>query len=297
MRALLVDRIRHQHWTTTRAAGAAGISTRTAYKWLARHRTGGAAALEDRASTPHHSPRRTPPAVTARILAARFERRTAWAIAVQLQVPRSTVAAVLVRAGLNRLARLTPPTPVTRYEWPHRGDLVHLDVKPLGRIAGVGHRIHGDRRARVKGIGWEYAHVAIDDHSRAAYVEVLPDQTGATTAAFLQRTLAWFAQRGVRVARILTDNGGNYRSRRFLAIAARRAVRLKRSRPYRPQTNGKAERFIQTLIREWAYARSYATSAQRRRALPSWLHRYNVARPHAALGYQPPCSRFPRVAQ
>ena len=297
MRALLIVRIRQQHWAPAQAASAAGISVRTAYKWLARHRAGGAAALDDRPSTPHHQPRRTAPAVTARIVAARYQRRTAWTIGVQLQVPRSTVAAVLVRAGLNRLARLTPPAPVTRYEWPHRGDLVHLDVKPLGRIAGVGHRIHGDRRARVKGIGWEYAHVAIDDHSRAAYVEVLPDQTGATTAAFLQRTLAWFARRGVRVARILTDNGGNYRSRRFLAVAARRAVRLKRSRPYRPQTNGKAERFIQTLIREWAYVRSYATSAQRRRALPSWLRRYNVVRPHAALGYQPPCSRFPRVAQ
>jgi transposase InsO family protein len=297
MRALLVDRIRHQHWTAATAAGAAGISVRSAYKWLARHRQGGAAALEDRASTPHHQPRRTPPTVTARIVAARYERRSAWAIAVQLQVPRSTVAAVLARAGLNRLARLTPPAPVTRYEWPHPGDLVHLDVKPLGRIAGVGHRIHGDRRTRVKGIGWEYAHVAIDDHSRAAYVEVLPDQTGATTAAFLQRTIAWFARRGVRVTRVLTDNGSSYRSHRFQAVAARQAVCLKRSRPYRPQTNGKAERFIQTLIREWAYVRSYATSARRTRALQPWVRAYNVARPHAALGYQPPCSRFPRVAQ
>jgi transposase InsO family protein len=297
MRALLVDRIRHQQWTPATAASAAGISVRSAYKWLARHRTGGASALQDRASTPHHQPRRTAPTVTARIVAARYERRTAWAIGVQLQVPRSTVAAVLVRAGLNRLARLTPPPAVIRYEWPHPGNLVHLDVKPLARIAGVGHRIHGDRRARVEGIGWEYAHVAIDDHSRAAYVEVLPDQTGATTAAFLQRTLAWFARRGVRITRVLTDNGGNYRSRRFLAAATRQAVRLKRARPYRPQTNGKAERFIQTLIREWAYARPYATSARRTRALQPWVRGYNVARPHAALGYQPPCSRFPRVAQ
>ena len=297
MRALLVDRIRHQQWAPATAASAAGISVRSAYKWLARHRTGGAAALEDRASTPHHQPRRTAPAMTARILAARYERRTAWAIAVQLQVPRSTVAAVLARAGLHRLARLTPAPPIVRYEWPRPGDLVHLDVKPLGRIAGVGHRIHGDRRARVKGIGWEYAHVAIDDHSRAAYVEVLPNQTGATTAAFLQRTLAWFARRGVRILRVLTDNGSNYRSHCFHAVATRRAVRLKRARPYRPQTNGKAERFIQTLIREWAYVRSYASSARRTRALQPWVRAYNSARPHAALGYQPPCSRFPRVAQ
>ena len=296
MRALIVQRIRRDQWSPAEAAIAAGISVRTAYKWLGRYRLGGRAALEDGSSRPHRQPRRTAPAVTARILAARYERRSAWAIAVQLQVPRSTVAAVLARAGLNRLARLTPP-PVTRYEWPHLGDLVHLDVKPLARIAGVGHRIHGDRRARVIGIGWEYAHVAIDDHSRVAYVEVLPDQTGATTAAFLQRTLRWFAGRGVRVVRVLTDNGSNYRSHRFQAVAARHAVRLKRSRPYRPQTNGKAERFIQTLIREWAYVRSYPTSARRTRALQPWVRAYNVARPHAALGYQPPRSRFPRVAQ
>jgi len=297
MRALLIHRIRHQQWPVSTAATAAGISVRSAYKWLARHRAGGAAALDDRRSTPHRQPRRTAPDVIARIVAARYARRTAWAIAVQLQIPRSTVAAILVRAGLSRLARLTAPPPVTRYEWPRPGDLVHLDVKPLGRIAGVGHRIHGDRRARVKGIGWEYVHVAIDDHSRAAYVEVLPDQTGATTAAFLQRTVAWFARRGVRITRLLTDNGGNYRSHRFRAVAARQRVRLKRTQPYRPQTNGKAERFIQTLIREWAYARAYSTSARRTRALPAWLRVYNGARPHAALGYQPPCSRFPRVAQ
>jgi transposase InsO family protein len=297
MRALIVQRIRQVLWLPAEAAAAAGISLRTTYKWLRRHRLGGRPALEDASSRPHRQPRRTAPAVTARIVAARYERRTAWAIAVQLQVPRSTVAAVLTRAGLNRLARLTPPAPVTRYEWAHLGDLVHLDVKPLARIAGVGHRIHGDRRARVEGIGWEYAHVAIDDHSRAAYVEVLPDQTGATTAAFLQRTVAWFARRGVRITRVLTDNGGNYRSQRFQAMAARHALRLKRARPYRPQTNGKAERFIQTLIREWAYARPYATSARRTRALQPWVRVYNTARPHTALGYQPPCARFPRVAQ
>jgi len=297
MRALLVRRIRRHRWSPRAAATAAGISVRSTYKWLARYREGGRAALQDRPSTPHRQPRRTTPAVTARILAARATRQTAWAIAVRVQVPRSTVAAILVRAGLNRLARLTAPPPVHRYEWPRPGDLVHLDVKPLARIAGVGHRIHGDRRTRVKGIGWEYAHVAIDDHSRAAYVEVLPDQAGGTTAGFLDRTVAWFAQRGVRITRVLTDNGGNYRSRHFQASAARHQLRLKRSRPYRPQTNGKAERFIQTLIREWAYARSYATSARRRRALPQWVRAYNTRRPHTALDYQPPRSRFSRVAQ
>jgi transposase InsO family protein len=297
MRALIVHRIREEHWPPTEAAAAAGVSVRTTYKWLRRHRLGGRPALEDASSRPQRQPRKTSPAITARIMAARYARRTAWTIAVQLQVPRSTVAAILARAGLNRLARLTPPAPVTRYEWTRPGDLVHLDVKPLARIAGVGHRIHGDRRARVPGIGWEYAHVAVDDHSRAAYVEVLPDQTGTTTAGFLRRTVTWFAARGVRIPRVLTDNGGNYRSRRFQAVAARQDVRLKRARPYRPQTNGKAERFIQTLLREWAYVRPYATSARRTRALRPWLRAYNVARPHAALGYRPPCVRFPRVAQ
>jgi transposase InsO family protein len=297
MRALLVRRIRRQRWSPRRAAAAAGISVRSTYKWLARYREGGRAALQDRPSTPHRQPHRTKPAVTARILAARATRQTAWAIAVRLQVPRSTVAAILARAGLNRLAQLTAAPPVHRYEWPRRGDLVHLDVKPLARIAGVGHRIHGDRRTRVTGIGWEYAHVAVDDHSRAAYVEVLPDQTGPTTAGFLDRTVAWFAQRGVRITRVLTDNGGNYRSRQFLASATRHQLRLKRARPYRPQTNGKAERFIQTLIREWAYARPYTTSLRRTRALSPWVRAYNTVRPHTALDYQPPRSRFPRVAQ
>ena len=297
MRALIVQRIRQDQWPPAEVAAAAGISVRTTYKWLRRHRLGGRPALEDASSRPHHQPRRTAPALTARILTARYERRTAWAIAVQLQVPRSTVAAVLARAGLNRLARLTSPAAVTRYEWAHPGDLVHLDVKPLGRIARVGHRIHGDRRTRVKGIGWEYAHVAVDDHSRVAYVEVLPDQTGVTTAAFLRRTIGWFARRGVRISRVLTDNGGNYRSQPFHVVATRQGVRLKRARPYRPQTNGKAERFIQTLIREWAYVRPYASSARRTQALQPWLRAYNGTRPHAALGHQPPCSRFPRVTQ
>ena len=296
MRALLVQRVRQDHWSVATAAEAAGVARRTAYKWLTRHRTGGVAALEDRSSAPHRQPRRTAPEVVAAILAVRYERATAWAIAVRLQVPRSTVAAVLARAGLNQLARLEPRPVVQRYECTRPGELVHLDIKPLGRILRAGHRIHPERRSSV-GAGWEYVHVAVDDHSRAAYVEVLADQTGATTAAFLRRTIAWFARRGVQVQRILTDNGAGYISRRFLEIARRGHVRLTRTRPYRPQTNGKAERFIQTLIRGWAYAVSYPSSWRRTRALRAWLRHYNTARPHAALGYQPPCVRFPRLAQ
>lgn len=296
MRALIVQRIRQDQWPPTAAAAAAGVSVRTTYKWLRRHRLGGRPALEDASSRPHHLPRRTSPDTVAAIVAARHERRTAWEIATRLQVPRSTVAAVLVRVGLNRLARLTPPPPAQRYERTRPGELVHLDIKPLGRILRVGHRIHPHQRGSV-GAGWEYVHVAVDDYSRAAYVEVLPEQTGAATAAFLRRTLGWFARRGITVSRVLTDNGSGYISRRFRAAAARSSVRLTRTRPYRPQTNGKAERFIQTLIRRWAYAVPYTSSWRRTLALRPWLRHYNVERPHAALGYQPPCVRFPRVAQ
>jgi transposase InsO family protein len=297
MRALIVRRIRQEHWDPTEAATAAGISLRTTYKWLRRHRLGGPAALEDASSRPHRQPRRTSADVTAQIVAARHQRLSAWAIGVRLQVPRSTVAVVLTRCGLNRLARLTPPAPIRRYEWDVVGDLVHLDVKPLARILRVGHRIHGNRRAIVKGAGYEYVHVAIDDRSRVAYAEVLPDQRGGTSAGFLRRTIGWFARRGVTVRRVLTDNAPGYRSDVFGAAADRRAVRLVRSRPQHPQTNGKAERFIQTMIREWAYVVAYPSSWRRTRALRPWLRHYNTARPHTALGYQPPCARFPRAAQ
>ena len=297
MRALLVSRIQVQHWTPAAAATAAGISVRTTYKWLARYRVGGRSALGDRSSTPQRQPRRTPPEVVARIIAARYARRTAWQIAVQQQVPRSTVAIILRRAGLNRLARLTEAPPVRRYEHPRPGALVHLDIKPLARIVRTGHRIHGDRHRRVQGAGWEYVHVAIDDHSRVAYAEVLADQRATTTVAFCRRVARWFAARGVRIRRLLTDNGNGYVARVFAAAIARLGIRHSRTRPYRPQTNGKAERFIQTLLREWAYAASYPRSARRTAALRPWLRHYNTRRPHAALAYQPPCSRFLRAAQ
>ena len=184
MRALLVDRITTHRWRPDLAARAAGVSRRTAYKWLRRHREGGRAALADRSSAPHHQPRRTASTQVAAIIAARYTRQTAWTIAVRLQIPRSTVAVVLAQAGLNRLARLTPPAPIVRYEHTHPGALVHLDIKPLVRIARVGHRIHGDRRTMVRGIGWEYVHVAVDDHTRLAYVEVLPEQGGPACAGF-----------------------------------------------------------------------------------------------------------------
>jgi transposase InsO family protein len=297
MRALLVHRIRQDGWETSEAAEAAGISVRTAYKWLARYRTGGPAALEDAPSTPHRQPRRTSDAVIAEIVAARQQRLTGWAIAVRLQQARSTVARVLRRAGCSRLPPVEPPSPVRRYERTRPGELVHLDIKPLARILRPGHRIHGDRRQTVDGAGYEYVHVAVDDFSRVAHVEVLPDQTGPTTAGFLRRTVLWFARRGVRVERVLTDNGSAYVSNVFRAVATRLGLALKRTRPYRPQTNGKAERFIQTLLREWAYVTSYSHSSRRTQALRPWLRGYNTIRPHGALGYQPPTTRFPRAAQ
>ena len=252
MRALLVSRVRVEHWTARAAAAAAGISVRTAYKWLARYRVGGRSALLDRSSAPARQPRRTAPAVVERIIAARYERRTAWQIAVRLQIPRSTVAVILRRAGLNRLARLTAVPPVQRYEHARPGALIHLDIKPLARIVRTGHRIHGDRHQRVYGAGWEYVHVAIDDHSRVAYAEVLPDQRARTTVGFFTRVTRWFAARGVRIRRVLTDNGNGYIARDFAVAAAHLRIKHTRTRPYRPQTNGKAERFIQTLLREWA---------------------------------------------
>jgi transposase InsO family protein len=294
MRALLVERVRVHHWSVAAAATAAGVSPRSTYKWLARYRVGGAAALQDRSSRPSRQARATPPDVIAAILAARRARLTSWAIAVRLQVPRSTVAAIVARHGLNRLARLTPPAPVCRYERTRPGELVHLDIKPLGRIGGRGRRF---ATGRSVGAGWEYLHVAIDDYSRAAYAEVLREQTATATIGFFRRTQRWFARRGVRMECVLTDNGGAYVSQRFRQAAAAAGVGLRRTRPYRPQTNGKAERLIQTLLAGWAYCQPYPSSDVRTRALQPWLQYYNLERPHTALGYRPPCARFPRLTQ
>jgi transposase InsO family protein len=219
---------------------------------------------------------------------------TAAQIAACLGMPRSTVSAVLVRLGLSRLRSLEPRPVVRRYERQRPGELLHLDTKKLGRIRGIGHRIHGDRRTRGRGIGWEFAHVCVDDHSRLAYVEVLPDEGKLHTAAFLRRAIRWFRQRGVCAERLLTDNGNGYRSKLFAAVGSELGLRHLFTRPYTPRTNGKAERFIQTMLREWAYARPYRTSNQRTQRLPRWLEYYNRRRPHSALGYRAPMSRIRR---
>jgi transposase InsO family protein len=208
-------------------------------------------------------------------------------------MPKATVARVLLRAGLNRLRFVDPPPAPRRYERKRPGELLHLDVKKLGRIGGrVGHRIHGDRSQRVRGASWEFVHVCIDDASRLAYAEVLHDELGVTATGFLERALAWYRQHGIRAERILTDNGACYRSHTFRRLCLRRSIRLLYTRPYRPQTNGKAERFIQTLLREWAYARPYRHSCLRTRVLTSWLRHYNERRPHGSLDGLPPISRL-----
>jgi transposase InsO family protein len=205
------------------------------------------------------------------------------------------VSAWLRRLGVNRPAA-APPVPVQRYEWPTAGDLLHLDIKPLGRIDGIGHRIHGDRRHRVRGIGWEYVHVAVDDHSRVAYVEVLADQLGATCAAFLRRAVVWWATRRVSVRRVMSDNGSGYVSRAFRGACEQLGLRHLRTRAYTPRTNGKAERFIQTLLREWAYVQPYGSSRERRDHLRSYVQFYNHQRPHASLAYHAPWSRLTSAA-
>ena len=271
------------------------VSRQTVYKWLRRWRGEGRPGLQDRSSRPRRCPRRL-----ARLQRRQVERlrRRRWSsvwIARELRLPLSTVVGVQRQLGLNRLRHLEPPRPVHRYEWPRPGDLLHLDVKKLGRIGRVGHRIHGDRRTRVRGIGWEYVHVAIDDHTRLAYVEVLPDELGATTAGFLTRALAWYRRQHVRVVRLLTDNGGAYRSHAFAASVATTGVEHRRTRPYCPRTNGKAERFIRTLLSEWAYQRPYRRSAARTAALTPYLHWYNTQRPHTALGWRTPQQRLRTV--
>jgi transposase InsO family protein len=292
---LLVQRIRELGWTVTRSAEAAGISRRTAYKWLRRFET--TASVDDRSSRPQRSPRATPIEWQEMILLLRRTRMTGPQIARDLKRPRATIARVLRRAGLERLQNLEPRPPVNRYQHRRAGDLLHLDVKKLGRISGyVGHRITGNRRGQRKGAGWDYVHVAIDDRTRIAYAEVLRDETGESSTAFLRRAVAWFKTLGIRVRRVLTDNGSGYIARRFAHELERLRVVHKRTRPFRPQTNGKAERFIQTLVREWAYIRPYLTSADRARVLPRWLTHYNRKRPHGSLDGLPPFSQLrPRV--
>ncbi len=296
-RLILVERVA-RGWTISAAAHAAGISRQTGSKWWGRHRREGTTGLVDRRSAVHRQARAHDAAVVAELCRLRRELRVGpHRLAWQTGLSRSTIYAVLRRSGLGRLDRLAPRPPVVRYERAAPGELVHLDTKSLGRIGpGGGHRVHGrGEEHRHYGIGWDRVHVAVDDYSRLAYVEELADEAPATTAAFLKRAVAFYAGCGITVQRILTDNGNPYRSRDFRDVCAALAIRSRRTRPYRPQTNGKAERFIRTLLAEWAYAQPFHDTAARAAALPAFVDFYNRARPHWSLGGQPPMSRVPTV--
>jgi transposase InsO family protein len=302
-RRLLAERVLVGGWTLTAAAEAAGVSVRCARKWVGRYRLEGERGLLDRSSAPHRVANRTPAERVGAIVALRQLRMTAAEIAETLAMPLSTVAAVLRRCGLGRLGRIGLERPV-RYERQRPGELVHIDVKKLGRIqGGAGKRVGGrrlgayrgaltDRDGRRRGtIGWEYVHVCVDDYSRLAYAEVLPDEKAVTAAAFLQRAAGFYKQHGITVERVLTDNGSAYRAT-IHAIACRKlGIRHLRTRAYRPQTNGKAERFIRTLLNGWAYGAIYRSSTERTQALDGWLWHYNHRRRHSALSHQPPISR------
>jgi transposase InsO family protein len=298
----LARRVVDEEWTLTAAAAAAGVSVRCARKWVGRYR-GGDRQLFDRSSAPRTVANRTAAERVAVIAKLRRLRMTAAEIAETLSMPLSTVSGILTRSGMGRLGRLGLEQPV-RYERSRPGELVHLDVKKLGRIVGgAGKRwrdngyqhytgSYTDAAGRVHAkAGWEYVHIAVDDYSRLAYAEVLPDEKAATAAGFLCRAVAFYRRYGIRVERVLSDNGSAYRSA-VHALACRR-LRLKhlRTRPYRPQTNGKAERFIRTLLAGWAYGAIYASSRQRTAALDAWLWHYNHRRRHSALSHQPPISR------
>jgi transposase InsO family protein len=290
-RALLVARI-EGGWTAAAAAASFGISVRTVRKWRARERAEGAAGLADRSSRPLDPAGRMGAGWRTMILRLRHCRLTAAEIASRLGLARSTVAAELARLGLGQLAALEPKAPIRRYERRRPGDLVHLDIKKLARFDKPGHRVTGSRRGQNSRVGFEYVHVCIDDYSRAAYVEVLDDETGDTCARFLARAVIWFASQGVTVRRVMTDNGVGYRSHLFRHAWQALGLRHLLTRPYTPKTNGKAERFIKTMLQDWAYAVPYGSSDSRNRQLPRWLKHYNQRRPHSAIGAAPPASRL-----
>jgi transposase InsO family protein len=290
-------------WSLAAAAEAAGVSERTAGKWLRRFRDEGLAGLCDRSSAPRRRPTRTPVERVEAIRRLRRLRLTAAEIAELLSMALATVSRWLKRIGLGKRSRLAPPEPPNRYERSRPGELVHVDIKKLGRFSRPGHRALGRGPGRrltqttVKGrgrgvVGWDFIHVCVDDATRLAYVEVLGDERGATAAGFLERAVAWFADRGVQVERVMSDNGSCYVSREHARACRTLGLRHIRTRPYRPRTNGKAERFIQTLQNDWAYGRIYASSAERATHLDAWLNHYNYRRPHGSLSHRPPAARL-----
>ncbi len=304
-RALMVRRVLEEGRTLAEAAEAAGVSVRTAGKWVRRYRDEGEAGLADRSSAPRRIPHRTPDDRVEAIAALRRLRMTGPEIAELLEMATSTVSAVLGRIGLGRLSRLEPEETIRHYERSRPGELIHIDVKQLGRIGphGAGHRITGRKVRRTttrtdaegakrRRIGWERVHVCVDDATRLAYVEVLPDEKTETAIGFLRRALTFYRSHGIRIERLMTDNGPAYVSAAHATACRQLGIRHIRTRPYRPQTNGKAERFIRTMLREWAYAAVYSSSPERAAALSGWLERYNYRRRHGALGHRPPIARL-----
>ena len=292
-RELLVRRITVEGLRTEEAAQACGVSVRTAYKWLARFRAEGLEGLQNRSSRPHCTPHATPLEVVEAVVNRRRERQTYLAITRATGVPHSTISRLMRQRGLNRLCRLEPPRPANRYEYDAPGGLLHLDIKKLGNFKRPGHRVDAKRRGNAGGGGWSYVHVAIDDHSRVAFSTVHANETAETACLALRQTVAHYQTLGIRFERVLTDNGACYRSHLFTQTVKELGIRHIRTKPYTPRTNGKAERFIQTSLREWAYARAYASSQERDSALTGWLHHYNWHRPHMGIGSQPPISRIP----
>jgi transposase InsO family protein len=290
-RAAMVSRI-ESGWSVRRAAEASGVSRRCAYRWLARYRQGGERRLDDRSSAPRRCPRKVCAERLVQIERLRRERMTGPAIARTLGMAPSTVGLVLRRLGLGKLKALEPKVAVIRYEHAAPGEMIHLDIKKLGRFDVAGHRATGDRqKGRTCRAGWDFLHVCVDDASRLAYTEILPSERKEDTTAFLQRALAWLGRHGVSVRRVMTDNGSAYRSKLFAKALDHAKARHVRTRPYTPRTNGKAERFIQTSLREWAYAKPYRSSDERTQAIKPWTDAYNLTRPHTGIGGLTPWQR------
>ena len=297
-RVLIVRGVREQGWTVAAAAEAAGVSERTAAKWLARYRAEGRAGLHDRSSAPKRIPRRTPAERVRAIELLRRLRMTAAEIAEVLRMPPSTVSAILKRIGLGKRSRLEPLEPPNRFECARPGELLHIDVKKLARLHRPGHRLLGRGPGRFEtAAGYEYLHVCVDDYSRLAYAELLPDERTQSATAFLRRALGFFAARGLHCERLLTDNRSAFTAHRYRGACRALGLRHTRTRPRRPRTNGKAERFIQTILNESAHTRLYTNSEEQAQALPLRLNHYNYRRPHGSLAHQPPSSRLNNVSR
>ena len=289
----MVRRVLSEGQPATAVATAFGVDVKTVNKWVARFVAEGPLGLEDRSSRPRRLRDPTPPATIERIIALRRQRFTGQQIAGQTGVSPATVSRILRAAKLSRAKDLEPAAPVVRYERAASGELIHIDIKKLGRFETEGHRVTGDRQAgRSRGAGWEFVHVCIDDASRLAFSQILPDEKKESAVAFLRAAVAYYAGLGVTVQRVMTDNGSCYRARAFRKACKDLGLKHIRTRPYTPKTNGKAERFIQTALREWAYAQAYPSSDRRAAELPVWLHRYNWHRPHGGIKSQTPISRL-----